>query len=79
MNVLAGFTAPGRSNAATLSFFADITDAEEGLSGLKKSPQSMDLIEFVDAIAAEDGSMVDKQHFPAQWAGRNGILMRADR
>ena len=79
VNVLTGFfTAPGRSNTATLSFFADITDAEEGLSGMKKSLQSMDLIESVDAIAAEDGFMVDKQHFPVQWAGRKGILMRAD-
>ncbi|MDG6954620.1 MAG: hypothetical protein JRN33_06545 [Nitrososphaerota archaeon] len=79
VNVLTGFfTAPGRSNTATLSFFADITDAEEGLSGLKKSLQSMDLIESVDAIAAEDGFMVDKQHFPVRWAGRKGILMRAD-
>ena len=79
VNVLTGFfTAPGRSNTATLSFFADITDAEEGLSGLKKPLQSVDFIESVDAIAAEDGFMVDKQHFPVPWAGRKGIVMRAE-
>ena len=79
VNVLTGFfTAPGRSRTATLSFFADITDAEGGLSDLRRTLQAMDQIQSVEAIAAEDGFMVDKQHFPVQWAGRRGILMRAD-
>ncbi len=38
----------------------------------------MDLIESVEVVAADDGFMVDKQHYPVQWAGRKGILMRAD-
>ena len=77
--MLTGFiTAPGKSKSATLSFFADITDAPGGLPDLKRKLQSLQVIESVEAIAAEDGFMVDKQHFPVQWAGRRAVVMRAD-
>lgn len=79
VNMLTGFvTAPSKSPTATLSFFADVTDAVGGLPTLKKKLQGLDVIESVDAIAAEDGFMVDKQHFPVQWAGRKAIVMRAE-
>jgi predicted hydrocarbon binding protein len=79
VNMLTGFvTAPSKSRTATLSFFADITDSQGGLSELKKKLQSLDVIESVDTIAAEDGFMVDKQHFPVQWAGRKAVVMRAE-
>lgn len=79
VNMLTGFvTAPSKSRSATLSFFADITDAQGGLTELKKRLQALDVIESVDAIAAEDGFMVDKQHFPVQWAGRRAVVMRAE-
>ncbi len=79
VNMLTGFvTAPNKSPSATLSFFADITDSPGGLSDLKRRLHSLDVIESVDAIAAEDGFMVDKQHFPVQWAGRKAIIMRAE-
>lgn len=78
-NMLTGFvTAPSRSKSATLSFFADITESPGGLSDLKRRLHELDVIESVDAIAAEDGFMVDKQHFPVQWAGRKAIVMRAE-
>ena len=79
VNMLTGFiTAPGKSRSATLSFFADISDAPGGLSDLKRRLQALEVIESVDAIAAEDGFMVDKQHFPVQWAGRKAVIMRAE-
>jgi predicted hydrocarbon binding protein len=79
VNMLTGFfTAPSKSELATLSFFADVTDAEGGLVELKKRLQSLDVIESVEAVGAEDGFMVDKQHFPVQWAGRRAIVMRTD-
>lgn len=79
VNMLTGFVnAPGKSRTATFSFFADITDAVGGLQELKRRLEALDVIESVDAIAAEDGFMVDKQHFPVQWAGRKAIVMRAD-
>ncbi len=79
VNMLTGFfTAPNATNIATLSFFADITDAPLGMSDLKKRLLSLDMIESVDVMTAEDGFMVDKQHFPVQWAGRRAIVMRAE-
>lgn len=79
VNILTGFmTAPSKSRAATMSFFADITDAEGGLPELKRRLSAIDVVDSVDAIAAEDGFMVDKQHFPVQWAGRRAVVMRAD-
>lgn len=79
VNLLTGFfTAPNSSKTATLSFFADDTGANGGLPDLKKALQRLEIVESVDAIAAEDGFMVDKQHFPVQWAGRKALVMRAD-
>lgn len=79
VNMLSGFvTAPSKSRVATLSFFADITDSPGGVPELKRRLQSIDIIESVDAITAEDGFMVDKQHFPVQWAGRKAVVMRAE-
>lgn len=79
VNILTGFfTAPSSSPLATLSFFADMTDATESLTGLRRALQGVGIVESVEAIAAEDGFMVDKQHFPVQWAGRKALLMRAD-
>jgi predicted hydrocarbon binding protein len=79
VNMLTGFfTAPGKSNIAMLSFFADFTNASGGLSGLKKKLHGLEVVESVDAIASEGGFMVDKQHFPVQWAGRKAVVMGAD-
>ena len=79
VNMLTGFfTAPGKADSATLSFFADITDSDSGLAGLKRSLLNIDIVESVDALAAEDGFMVDRQHFPVQWAGRKAVVMRAE-
>jgi predicted hydrocarbon binding protein len=79
VNILTGFfTAPAKSQTATLSFFADITDAREGLSGLKRALLGVDVVASVDAIAADDGFMVDRQHFPVQWAGRRAVVVRAE-
>ena len=74
VNVVRGFcTEPRQWNEPTLKFFQDIPDVEGRLLRLKKSLQSMDIIGFIDAIAAEDGFMVCRQHFPAQRAGRKGL------
>ncbi|MDG6901707.1 MAG: hypothetical protein JRM74_05425 [Nitrososphaerota archaeon] len=79
VNILTGyFTAPGKSPIATLSFFADVTESSGALSGLKKALLDIDGVVSVDAIAAEDGFMVDRQHFPVQWAGRRAVVMRAE-
>ncbi|MBI3840757.1 MAG: hypothetical protein HY297_02180 [Thaumarchaeota archaeon] len=79
VNMLTGFmNAPSASKVATWSFFADVTDARGGLSEFKKSLQSIDIVESVDVLASEDGFMVDKQHFPVQWAGRKALIMRAE-
>lgn len=79
VNVLTGFfTAPGGSRSATLSFFADVTDAAGGLKELREKLQETGGVESIDAVASEDGFMVDKQHFPVQWAGRKAVVMRAD-
>lgn len=79
VNMLTGFvTAPSTSKTATLSFFADITDSPGGLSELKRRLQALGVIVSVDAVAAEDGFMVDKKHFPVQWAGRKAVVMRAE-
>ena len=79
VNILSGLvTAPSKSPVATVSFFADITNATGGLSELKRKLLSLDVVESVEALAAEDGFMVDKQHFPVQSAGRRAVLMRAD-
>lgn len=79
VNILTGFfTAPGKAPAASLSFFADVTDAPDGLVGLKKSLLGVDVVESVEAMAAEDGFMVDRQHFPVRWAERKALVMRAD-
>ncbi|MDG7008701.1 MAG: hypothetical protein JRN06_10770 [Nitrososphaerota archaeon] len=79
VNMLTGFfTAPARAPNATLSFFADVTDSPEGLGGLKRALQGTDVVVSVEAMAAEDGFMVDRQHFPVQWAGRRAVVMRAD-
>ena len=56
-----------------LKFFQDTSDVEGRLLRLKKSLQSIDIIGFIDAIAAEDGFIVGRQHFPAQRAGRKGL------
>jgi predicted hydrocarbon binding protein len=78
VNILTGFvTAPSRSSTAALSFFADITDAPGGLAEIKRALQGLDVIESVEAVAAEDGFMVDRQHFPVRWAGRRAVVMRA--
>ncbi|MDG6948111.1 MAG: hypothetical protein JRN40_02210 [Nitrososphaerota archaeon] len=74
VNVVRGFsTEPWQWNEPTLKFFQDTSDVEEGLSRFKKSLQPMEIIGFIDAIAAEDGFMVGRQHFPARRAGREGL------
>jgi hypothetical protein len=74
VNVVRGFcTEPRQRNEPTLKFFQDTSDVEGWYLRLKKSLQSMDIIGFMDAIAAEDGSMAGRQHFPAQRAGREGL------
>ena len=79
VNILTGFfTAPGKAPYATLSFFADVTDSPSGLAGLKKSLLGIGVVESVEAMAAEDGFMVDRQHFPVRWAGRRALVMRAE-
>ena len=79
VNILTGFfTAPGKSPTAILSFFADITDSPIGLGGLRRALLDIDVVVSVEAIAAEDGFMVDRQHFPVQWAGRRAVVMRAE-
>lgn len=79
LSILTGFfTAQSRSKTATVSFFADITDAEGGLAELKRRLLELDFVESVDAMAAEGGFIVDKQHFPVRWAGRRAVVMRAD-
>ncbi|MDG6968668.1 MAG: hypothetical protein JRN50_04335 [Nitrososphaerota archaeon] len=79
VNILTGFfTAPSSSTGAFLSFFADVTDSEGGLTELKKTLQGLDVIESVDGVAAEGGFMVDRQHFPVQWAGRKAVVMRTE-
>jgi predicted hydrocarbon binding protein len=78
VNMLTGsFTAPSGSSLATLSFFADVTDAPKGLPGLKRYLGALDVVESVDATAAEDGFMVDRKHFPVRWAGRRAVVIRA--
>ncbi|QQG47984.1 MAG: hypothetical protein HY247_04215 [archaeon] len=79
VNMLSGFmNAPSASPVATWSFFADVTDAMGGISEFKSTLQSIDVVESVDVVASEDGFMVDKQHFPVQWAGRKAVIMRAE-
>ncbi|MDG6985951.1 MAG: hypothetical protein JRM73_04305 [Nitrososphaerota archaeon] len=79
VNMLTGFmTAPGRSSTATLSFFADVSESPDGVTGLKRALQDLDVVVSVEAIAAESGFMVDRQHFPVQWAGRKAVVLRAD-
>ncbi len=78
VNILSGFvTAPSTSEVATMSFFADVTDSDDLLE-LKRRLEQLEITESVDILAAEEGFMVDKKHFPVQWAGRKAIILRAD-
>ena len=79
VNMLSGFmNAPSSSPIATWSFFADVTDGAGGIPELKKALLAIDVVQTVDIIASEDGFMVDKQHFPVQYAGRRAVIMRAE-
>lgn len=79
VNMLTGFVnAPTKSAIATWSFFADVTDAKADLRQFKESLLGLPVVESVEAQASEDGFMVDKQHFPVQWAGRRAIILRAE-
>lgn len=79
VDILTGFfTAPSKTDVATMSFFADISDTTDGLQGLRRRLKDLAFVESVDAIAAEGDFMVDKKHFPVRWAGRRAIVMRAD-
>ena len=79
VNMLTGFqTAPGTSPVARWSFFADITDSKVGLSEFGDSLRRLDSIKSVDVVASDGGLMVDRQHFPVQWAGRRALILRAE-
>ncbi len=79
VKVLTGFvTAPTSSPIATWSFFADITDSSLSIKGLKERLLGLPVVDSVQALSSEDGFVVDKQHFPVQWAGRRALILRAD-
>ena len=78
LNILSGFvTAPSASEVAVMSFFLDATDSDDLLE-LKRRLERLEVTESVDVLTAEEGLIVDKKHFPVQWAGRKAIILRAD-
>lgn len=79
VNMLTGFvTAPTSSPIATWSFFADVTDSSLSIKGFKERLLGLPGIDSVQVLTSEDGLVVDKQHFPVQWAGRRALILRAE-
>lgn len=79
INMLTGFvTAPTSSPIMAWSFFADVTDSSLGIKGLKERLLGLPVIDSVQVLSSEDGFVVDKQHFPVQWAGRRALILRAE-
>jgi predicted hydrocarbon binding protein len=77
VNILTGtINSPSGLSVATLSFFVDVTDMEGGVSELRSAIGGLDSVEFVKVVPAGDGFLVDREHFPVQWAGRRAIVLR---
>lgn len=79
VNILSGFHhAPSTSEKALWSFFADLTEAtispERFLTELKSLPTTID----ARFQLASGGLLVDRFHFPVEWAGERAVLFRAE-
>lgn len=79
IQVLSGFTsAPSESPIGVWSFFADVTDSEVDITKIRRVLLEAPLVEGVDIQRAEDGFMVDRQHFPVRFSNRRALIMRTD-
>jgi predicted hydrocarbon binding protein len=79
INMLSGFeTASSVSRMGDWSFFADLTDSKVDIDGLRR--RLLDLPEVVDVeiLPADDGFMVDRQHFPVRFSNRRALILRTE-
>jgi predicted hydrocarbon binding protein len=79
INMLSGFeSATSASKVGTWSFFADITDARDDVESLRKKLLAVPVVVGVEILLAEDGFMVDTQHFPVRFSNRRALILRTD-
>ncbi len=79
VEVFSGFTSAGSESVVGVwSFFADVTEASADLSTIRARLLELPVVEGVEATSAENGFMVDAQHFPVVFSKRRALIMRTD-
>lgn len=79
IDVLSGFdTVNSSSRVGYFSFFAVVTDTRSDLKALEKKLKSLSVVEGVEVLRADDGFMVDGQHFPLRMSNRRALILRTE-
>jgi predicted hydrocarbon binding protein len=79
INMFSGFeSASSRAEVGVWSFFADVTDSRDDLESLRQKLLALPVVMGAEVILADDGFMVDSQHFPVRISSRRALILRTE-
>ena len=79
INMLSGFeNASSDAELGVWSFFADVSGMRDDLEALRRRLLALPAVKRVEIVLAEDGFMVDSQHFPVRVSNRRALVMRTE-